>query len=130
MTDFVQDVFDLLRPDEGSWSLIVKADDLLDCRHQRANTVKRAATDAFSCDLCKPTLHEVEPRRTGRREVKVKTRVLVQPSRHLRMLVGPIIVHDQMQLPVRGGFAIDLARQWEKLLLAVAGEGGDDALAI
>jgi hypothetical protein len=49
----------------------------------------------------------------------VEAFVLLKPSLHLRVFVRGIIVHDQMQLKMPGGFAIDLFEKLQPLLMPV-----------
>ena len=46
------------------------------------------------------TLGQVEPRGAGRREVQLEARVGVQPLAHRLVLVGPVVVQDEIQYQV------------------------------
>ena len=56
-------------------------------------------------------------------EVGVKCRwkrgCFVEPSLHLRVLVGRVVVHDQVQVEALVGVAMDDAQEAQKLLMAV-----------
>jgi Integrase core domain len=58
--------------------------------------VEDAAADRFVGELAEEPLDEVQPRARGRREVQVKPWVLGQPRVHVRVLVGAVIIEDQM----------------------------------
>src|SRR3546814_18489327 len=63
----------------------------------------------WSSDVCSSDL----------REVHVKARVLVQPRPDLGVLVGGVVVDDQMQVLVLGGLAVDGLEEPQPLLMSV-----------
>jgi hypothetical protein len=57
----------------------------------------------------------------------MKPRMLGQPGAHLRVLVGSVIVDDQMQIEMFRGLAIDPLQETEPLLMPVLlGQQRDD----
>ncbi len=60
-----------------------------------------AAPDRLLGDPTKPTPHLIEPQGGGRGEVHVATGPFGQPGANLRVLVGRVVVDDQMQLERR-----------------------------
>ena len=67
-----------------------------------------STADSFPGDFTEPPFDQIQPRRTGRREMKVEPAVACQPALHAGMFVGGIVVDDQMQVAVRGRFAVHL----------------------
>lgn len=53
-----------------------------------------------------------------------------QPSLHLGMLVRRIVIHDQMQLEVLGGFLVDFLEESQPLLMAVLALDATDQFAL
>ena len=56
----------------------------------------------------------------GRGEVQMKTRVLVEPCRHLGMLVGGIVVEHEMEIEFWRSVAVDGSQEAQELLMPVA----------
>src|ERR1700730_4881457 len=69
--------------------------------------------------VTKEAFDHVEPGGAGGREMHVKSRVLGKPRLYLGMLMGGIVVSDQMQLLVLGRVAIDLAQEAQPLLVTM-----------
>lgn len=63
----------------------------------RSLTEVNNAADRLAFDDPEPDLDEVHPEGMGRGEVHDEPRVLVQPGLHVRVLVGGVVVHHQMQ---------------------------------
>jgi len=80
----------------------------LDRGHEIGLQRKDAATNRLVGDLAEPALDEVEPRTRGRREVQMEAGVLREPVLHVGVLVGRVVVEDQMDLEGLGNFAVDL----------------------
>src|SRR6202008_2022720 len=55
-------------------------------------------TDGLLRDDVEPDFHLVEPGRVGRREVHVVTGACCQPALDARMLVGSVVINDQMHV--------------------------------
>ncbi len=70
---------------------------LLDRRFEVVDAVERPAPDALYRDVSEESLDQVDPRGRGRREVQVEPWMPSQPVLYLGMLVGRIVVDDQMQ---------------------------------
>jgi hypothetical protein len=83
-------------------------DRALQIRHTR----KTPSPDPLLAEFTEPAVGEIEPRGTRRRVVQMKQRMSLQPAPHRLVLVGPIIVRDQMQVqpgrrvPIRGFQAV------------------------
>ena len=44
----------------------------------------------------------------------------LQPGSHLRMFMGPIVVHDEMEIEAGLSFDVDLLEKPDKLLMPMA----------
>ena len=71
-------------------------------------------------ELGEEALDGVEPGSRGRREVKVEPGMALQPFLDLGVLVGRVVVDDEMDVPVLWGLAIDLVEEADELLMPVA----------
>ena len=79
MPDLAQDRRGLGGPDERLGITVVETHVLADRRVQVRHAGEGAASDTLARDLCEPALHQIEPRCTGRREVKMVARMLREP---------------------------------------------------
>ena len=112
MADLFQDLVNLFGPDKGFGILIVDADELLNGLDQIRDTLENTAADSFARNFTKPALDQIEPGRTRGRKMQMKARVFFQPLRDILMVVGSIIIQDQMQFQSRRGFAVDLSEEF------------------
>src|SRR5881409_1614167 len=124
MTDLLQDLFYAGRPDERFWSVVVGCDEIFDGGDQLRNIREAAATNALVGQFAEPTLDQIQPRGRCRREMQVKATMFGQPALHLRMLVGPVVVQDQMNVQLRWDALIDLAQELAELDVAMPGIAG------
>src|SRR5216683_2342864 len=108
MLDLAQDGRHRCRPDEWARVLVVFAYIGANGSDESRHAAEGSATDPFARDLGEEALDEVQPRGPGRGEVEVKPRMLGDPRLHGRMLVGAVVVQDQMDVPPAGGLPIDL----------------------
>src|SRR5512139_253114 len=108
------------RPDEGARVGIVVSDVGVDLLHEFADTAERSAPNRLLGDEREPALDLVEPAGVGRREVQVKTRMADEPGLHLGMLVGRVVVHDEVQVEGRRNVGIEVLQKAEELLMAMA----------
>ena len=81
---------------------------------------KTSPTDSFLGDLAKPAFDQVQPRTRGRYEVEMEAQMPPEPGFHPGMLVGPIIVDDQMQVQLRRRLQVDLFEEPDEFLVAVS----------
>src|SRR5947207_12291256 len=70
--------------------------------------------------IAKEAFDQVEPGRGGGSEVHVEAGMLGQPPLHLGVLVGGVIVDDQMDVETGRGLAVDALEEGKPLLVAVA----------
>ena len=98
---------------------VMGLDELTDDLAQLLNTTECPAIKSAALKAGKPALDRIEPRGAGGREVHDEARVLGQPLLDVGMLVGGVVVHDQVQLQVLGRLALDQAQEFEPLLMPV-----------
>ena len=68
-----------------------------------------------SFQLLKPALHGVQPRSTGRREVQLETRMVLQPLTDGLRFVSRAVVQNDMQVKLRVRAPVDLLQKSQKL---------------
>jgi hypothetical protein len=73
---------------------------------------------------------QVEPRRRGRGEVHVEARMFGQPRSDGRVLVGGVVVGDQMKSEPGGDLAVDGLQKGEPRLVPMPFRDPADQLAI
>ena len=85
-------------------------------------------SDTMDCEALKlagrefgeEAFNEIQPRRRSRREVEVHARVLFEPSHDRRMLMGGVVVENDVDVELGRNGTLDLAQKSEKLLVSVA----------
>jgi hypothetical protein len=117
---FFQDGIDLFRPNERLGILVVDPNELFYCHDQFLNTAENSSTNAFPRDLSEPSLHQVQPRRTVRREMKVKPGMLFQPRFDFWMVVRAIVVQNHVNCQLRGHSTVDLSQELPKFDVAMS----------
>ena len=81
--------------------------------------LKGAAAESFVGDLAKPSFHQVQPGTGSRNEMQMEAGMPLQPGLNARMFVGPVVVHDQMQIHLGRSLGIDRLEEPDKLLMAM-----------
>ena len=66
-----------------------------------------------------PALDLVQPRGIGGRVVDVVTPPIPEPGSHFRMLVGGVVIDDEMHVEVRRHIRIDMLEEGEELLVTM-----------
>ena len=90
-----------------------------DCCDQLLHALERAATNPLVGDLAKPTLNQVQPGTARGDEVNVKPLVPFRPGFHLGMLMGGVVVHDQVKLAIGRRLLVDQLQELDPLLVAM-----------
>src|SRR5437899_3328977 len=106
---FCHDFFHSRRPRKWSWRLVPCLQELVDSLLQIGDTAKGAASHGLLGQLTKPTLHLVEPTRTGGNKMKTEAGMAREPGLHFRMFVRAVIVQHQMELQFLGKLLIQQA---------------------
>ena len=95
----------------GEWvtAVVVVVDEVLDLADELANALERAPTNGALGDDVEPDLHLVEPRGVGRGVMHMEARSRRQPTSHLGVLVGAVVVDDEMNLEILRDRRFDVA---------------------
>ena len=83
----------------------------------------------FVCEVAKKALHHVQPGGARGREVDVEARVPGQPPLDLRVVVGGVVVADEMHLEVCRYLPVDEGEERDPLLVPVARHACADDVA-
>jgi len=96
------------------------SDILVDLVHQFAHALERTAPDGLLGDQCEPALNLVEPACVGRGVVYVEAGMPRQPRFDPRMLVGAVVVGDQMDRKPERHIALEVIKKGAKFLVPMA----------
>jgi hypothetical protein len=77
--------------------------------YEFGDALERAASDAILGDQTEEALDQVEPGRGSRREVHMEPRMPLEPSLDPGMLVGGVVVGNQVQVEVLRRLRVDAA---------------------
>ena len=94
--DLLQDIGGAGRPDEGFGIFVVTVDVIADRHDEFFEIAKYTAPQSVLSEVAEEAFHHVEPRCTGRSEVHVEPWVALEPALHLGMLMGRVVVGDQV----------------------------------
>src|SRR5712691_5593623 len=94
--DFLEDVVSGGRPDERFWAEVMAVDVGFDGHDEFFEVAEHASFKTVLREVAKKPLDHVEPGGAGRREVDVKARVARKPAFYFWMLVGGVVVADEM----------------------------------
>ena len=115
--DLFQDLFDWGTPNEELGFLVMSFDVLLNDTNQCWDTVKATPADLLLRQFAEPPLYHVEPGTGCWGEVEVEARVSTEPGLDSRVLVGAVIVHNQMKLKGGKCLGIDFLEKTNELLV-------------
>ena len=92
----------------------------VDCCYEVVDGVEDARASGLAGELGKEALDGVQPGAGCRGEVERPSRIVGQPSEHLGVLVGSIVVHDGVD-HIAGRYGVlDLVEKGDELLVAMA----------
>ena len=80
-----------------------------DGRHQFVYAVDGEALELALREFAEEALDQIEPRHGGRDEVEVDPRMPLKPGPYAGMLVGGVVVQDEVEVKIRIGRALDFA---------------------
>src|ERR1700756_4475925 len=118
--EFDQNGLGRLGPDEGFGAGVVLREISIDGGLQVGNRAENATADALPRHLREKVLDGVEPGGRGRGEVEGPARMTRQPGQHPGMLVGGIVVEDDMDRPIGRDLALDGVQEANEFDMAVA----------
>ena len=114
---------------EGAGVAVVVFDVGVDALDELLDAAKGAAADGALGDETEPEFDLIEPRRVGRGVVDVVTRPGGEPGANLGVLVGGVVVDDQVQVERGWNALIEVPEEGEELLMAVPSLAWGDDLA-
>jgi len=91
----------------------------LDLGDQLGDGAEGTATNRLLGNDVEPDLDLIEPRGVRRREVHMIARPRGQPAFDLGVLMGAIVVHDQVDVQVRRHGLVDVLQELQELLMTV-----------
>jgi hypothetical protein len=100
--------------------VVVVLDEVVDSGDEIFDAAEAAAADGLLGNETELALNLIEPGRVGGGVVHVKAGPLCEPEAHLGMLVGSVVVDDQMNTQLWRHPLVDALEKAEKLLMAVA----------
>src|SRR5215831_20461437 len=118
--DARQDLVGRFRPLERLRPLIGEVEVAADGRLELASAAVDTPPQLLLSQRGEPTLHEIHPGPTGRREMDVKPRMPEHPAMDHRRLVRARVVDDQMDGEILRHGAVDGHQEVPKLPRAVA----------
>src|SRR6516165_1741795 len=118
--EFGEDGICGLGPDKRFWVSIVLGKIGVDSGLQVDDRAEDAAADALPGHLGEEVLDRIEPRGRSRGEVEDPARMTGQPSQHLGMFVGGIVVEHRMDQLAGRDFALDGVEEADEFAVAVA----------
>ena len=128
MDHFVEDAVGSCRPDKRLCVRVMARQIIPNRLFEVGNAGEGSATDAAPSNLSKEPLDLVQPARTGRRKVQHESWVSGEPSPDTLVLMGAVIVQDQVHLAVARQLGVDPPQEAEKLLMPVPAMTGTDDL--
>ena len=96
---------------------IVVLDERFDLLDQIADASERASPNRALRDDVEPDLDLIEPRRVRWRVVDVKARSGREPTSNALVLVGRVVVYDEMNVQLLRDGRIDVTKELEELLV-------------
>ena len=94
---------------------------LLDGCNQFGDAQEGATSDALLSQLAEPSLDEIQPGGTGGDKVQLEPGMPGQPLLDLGLLVGPIVVNDEMEVQVFGKVPVQPSKKAQEFLVSVPG---------
>lgn len=85
----------------------------LGCLDEFRGIVEDPSPNTLVGEIPEETLHDVEPRRAGRREMKMEMAEPLLPGLHLGVLVGRVVVEDDVDLLVFWGCPVDQVEEFD-----------------
>src|SRR5512139_1459896 len=110
--------------------LVVIVDIVSDSSNQCRHILERTSTDAFDGKLSEPTLDQVHPRTGCWNKVQMEPWMPFEPRLYAGMLVGAVIVYDQMQIESGWDLSVYSLEKTDEFLMPMVGHAVADHLAI
>lgn len=98
---------------------VVLGNEVIDLSDELFDAAEGAAANRLVGNQSKEALNLIQPGAVGRDEMNVPARPLGQPRFDLRMLVGAVVIDDQMNIELRWYRGFDTAQEGEEFLMTV-----------
>src|ERR1035437_8822815 len=95
--EFLRDGFDRRGPDEWLRIVIPGLEERLDGSLEAPHALEHAPPDRLAVQMAEPALDQVQPTGTCRDEVEHEARMTFEPIPHIFVLMGSVVVHDEME---------------------------------
>jgi hypothetical protein len=128
--EFLKDGVSCSSPHEGLRICVVSADEAVDFFDEVGGGIEGATTDRALGDERKEAFDLVEPRGVGGDEVNMPTRTAREPRSDLGMLVGGVVVDDEMDIQLGRHIGFDVTQEGEEFLMTMAGFALSDDRAV
>ena len=112
--------FDGRGPYEGFGILIPNREKRLDGCLEVGHAEEDAAADGLVIQVAEPSLDEVHPTGTGRDEVWHEAGIALHPRLYFRVLVRPLVVHDEMQGDIARKLGVEPTQEFQKFLMPMS----------
>ena len=101
-------------------------DEVFDACDELRNGGKSATADALAGQFAKESLDHIQPRTTGRDEVHVKATMPLEPRLDLRVLVGRVVVNDEVKVKTLRCLPINLSQKFDPFLMTMTRHAAGD----
>jgi len=118
--DLAKDLLSISFPPVSPRIEIPLGEVLLDISNQLSHTGEASFANAILCDVSEESLHKVEPRTACGGEVYLETTVSCQPFLYVFLLVGAVVVDDEVDVHIIGRLSVDLLEEPEPLDVGMA----------
>ncbi len=98
--------------------------------HQLRDAAEDPAPNPLRGQVAEEAYHQIEPGATGGHEVHVKPAVSLDPPLDLGMLLGGIVVLDEMERLVLRRLLINQPQERQPFLMAMPGQAGGEDFAL
>src|SRR5690606_15079490 len=86
---------------------------------QLGNIGKSTSPDTLLRKFAKPALDQIQPGTAGRREMNMKARVATQPTLDLGVLMGCVVVNNQMEIELFGRRPVNCPQESKPFIVTV-----------
>jgi hypothetical protein len=100
---------------------VVVVDEFFDPSNEFADAAEAATANSLLCNETEPAFDLVEPGGICGCVVDLEARPLGEPGAHFAVLVGSVVVDDQVHIQMVRNGTVDAFQKRQKLLVAVAG---------
>lgn len=115
--EFLDNRLDGGSPHKRFWILVPGFQEQADGGLQIWHAAKDPATNCLVIQGSEPALDQVHPTGTSRDKMEHETRMALEPSLHIRMLVRPVVIQDEMEQDLAWELPVEGTQEAEELLI-------------